>query len=68
MVIDDAKAIGNNELDSFLSSDVFRCNLVFRLIYNNLINIIENNPIHRDTIFKTETYLFNQFKHLALKK
>ena len=52
---------------SIFNSDVFK-NDVFKLIYNNIINIIENNPINNDTQYKIENYLINQYKDLIFNK
>lgn len=55
-------------IDSIFESNVFKSDDVFRLICNNVINIIENNPINTETQFKLENYLFNQYKDLAYNK
>lgn len=58
----------NETVDSIFNSDVFKSNDVFRLVYNNLLNILENNPINYDTQLKIENYLLNQYKDLAMRK
>lgn len=55
-------------IDSIFNSDVFKSNDMFKHIHSNLINILENNPINKDTQNKIEVYLFNQYKDLAMKQ
>lgn len=58
----------SQDIDSIFNSDVFRSNDVFKLVYNNLINIINNNPINKEIQMKIERYLLNQFKDIYENK
>jgi len=60
--------IDEENIDSIFDSDVFKSNDMFKHIHSNLINILENNPINKETQNKIEVYLFNQYKDLAMKQ
>lgn len=59
--------IKSETIHSILSSEVFKSDDVIIMIYNNMMDIIEKNPINSYTQLELETYLFNQYKELAMK-
>lgn len=58
----------NSSLDPIFNSNIFKSNDIIRFVFNNLINIIKENPINENTQLKIENYLFNQYNVLAENK
>lgn len=58
----------NSKIDSIFFNDTFKLNNSFKLIFNNLLHILNNNPINKKTQINLETYLYNQYKDTFLNK